>query len=441
MDTRRVPPAKDLVGAYRACSLLPLPPDHSWYVDLGPAREGNLRPALARRFRHKPSPDQGLSALEVWPKVLFLGMRGSGKSTELRALAASLRDRFEVVWIEADTRLNAASFDLAELILAIAVEVERHLRESALKPLDERLLAELQDWYATVTHESVEERKRSVEVSGGAKIPGAALFFGSAMALLKSTSTEREKVVSELRRFPGDLVALCNRLLRAAEARLGDDRELLLIVDNIDRYPPEVVDRALGGGSDHLLALEVSMLLTPPVDLLVRPVSQPLSTVYATEVMHVPTIRRADDPPGTLADPGHRLLRDLLARRFDVEALLDPKVEDVLIRLSGGHPRLLLELTREAILREEKVCLGHAAVEAAVLAQLTVLRDQVNSSGLTALLQYVYKHGQIGPEEGFLRLLFNRWIFKHDGEDWYSVNPLVLRVPEVKRAITSIGAP
>jgi len=433
MHTRSVVPATDLIGAYRACSLQPLPPDHSWYVDLGPAREGNLRPVLERRFRAKPSPALAISGLEVWPKVLFLGMRGSGKSTELSALAATLRDSFEVIWLEADARLNVANFDLSELILAIAVEVERHLREETRKPLDDRLLADIQQWYATITHESVSERTRGIDASVGVKVPGAAVFFGSVMGLLKSSSSERDKVVSTLRRFPGDLVNLCNRLLRQAEAQLGDGRELLLVIDNLDRYPPEVVDRALSGGADHLLALEVSVLLTPPVDLLVRPVGQPLSSVYATEVMHVPTIRASTDPSGTLRDPGAGLLRKLLALRLDTAALFEAGVGDALIRLSGGHPRLLLDLTREAILRESGVRLSHAAVDSALRAQLTILRDQVNSSGLLALIKHVYDHQQIGSDPGFLRLLFNRWVFKHDGMDWYSVNPLVLRVPEVEK--------
>lgn len=415
---------------------MPLAPDHSWYVDLGPAREGNLRPAMEARLRNKASPASGVDALEVWPKILFLGMRGSGKSTELNSLAASVRDAFEVVKFDLDARVNSADFDLSEMVLTIAVEVERHFRENLRQPLPEALLADIQRWFATVTHENVKERIAAVEVSAGAKMPGAAAFFGSVMGLLKSSNAEREKLVAELRRFPGDLVQLTNRLLDAAAKVVGDQREILIVVDNLDRYDPEIVDRALGGGSDHLLALHASMILTPPVDLLIRPRGQPLQNVYAHEVMHVPAIRKADDALDMLRDPGADLMRTVLAKRLDTGALMAEGVVDALVRLSGGHPRLLLELTREALLRDTAGGrLTQAGVDAAVRAQLTVLRDQINHSGLVKQIADVYASHQLGPEPEYLTLLFRRWIFKHDGQDWYAVNPLVLRVPEVMEAI------
>jgi len=372
--------------------------------------------------------------------VLFLGMRGSGKSTELNKLAATLRDAFEVVRIDVDARLNASEFDIAELVLAVAVEVERHMREEVNKPLEEALLKDIQTWFATVTREKVEERLRVVQAGGEGKVPVAAGFFGSVMGMLKSTSTERRSVVTALQRFPGELVTLCNTLVRSAEAKLGEGRELLLILDNLDRYPPEVVDRALGGGADHVQGLKVCMVLTPPVDLLINPVGPPLTGVYATEVMHVPSIRKATETPGTLSDPGARLLRELLAKRVAVDVLFERGVAERLIELSGGHPRLLLDLTREALLRENGDRLGMDAVDAAVRAQLTLLRDQVNNSGLLRLLVHAYAKQQLGPDQGYLRLLFNRWVFKHNGQDWYAVNPLVLLVPEVSEAIRAADA-
>lgn len=163
-------------------------------------------------------------------------MCGSGKSTELNKLAATLRDAFEVVRIDVDARLNASEFDISELVLAVAVAVERHMREQVYKPLEEKLLKDIQTWFATVTREKVDERLRVVQAGGEGKTPEAAGFFGSVMGLLKSTSIERDSVVAALRRFPGEHVTLCNNLLRSAEASLDDGRELLLILDNLDRY-------------------------------------------------------------------------------------------------------------------------------------------------------------------------------------------------------------
>ena len=443
MDERHRP-ATTLRQAYQSCHPRPLRPDHPWYVDLSSAREGDHKSALTRRFEYK---DPGVAGQpETWNQVLFVGLRGSGKTTELNGLRADLRHRFEVVYLEATDVLNTQEFDLSELMLALALGVERHCREFLGRPLPEAPLLAVQEWFARITREDVEERVTELRLNGGGDLeraPRPVRFLLSLQAMLKSTSTERERVVQQVRRFPAELVQLLNALLDAAGAtvRAADpSRELLILFDALDRYAPRVVDDVLGSGVEHLRDLHCNLLLTPPIALVANPRSEPLDSLYQTELMHTPRLREPDDVEGAVKDPGLRVLRRLLALRVDLGAVFeDPDaVSRRLIQLSGGSPRDLMDLTRESILQAGGDRLRLDDGEAALRRRLSLLRTQVNLSGHLQRLVQVQRSGQLGEGAEFLDLLARRWVLKYNGRGWYALHPCVSAVPEVQAAVAAI---
>jgi hypothetical protein len=428
-------PATNLRQAYRNCSPRPLRSDHSWYTDLGAARGGDLKPRIIQRFEFKETGVPGVR--DTWMRLLLLGLRGSGKTTEIHRLAAELRHRYVVLYLEANTELNAEDFDLSELILAIAVGVERHMRESENKPLPKEALEGLQRWFAKVTRENIEERVAQVEVQGkltAEGAPGPAKFFTSVLGMLKRTSTEREQVVQQIRKYPAELVAYANDLLRAAQAPLGD-RELLVVVDNLDRYNPDTLDRCLSAGAEHLQSLDVNLIFTPPVSLLLDPRSEPLNNLYQTEFMFTPALRRADDPPDTVAEPARGLFREALSKRMDLDAVFadSDAVLDRVLQLTGGSLRDLMEHLREAFVLAKGPKLTVEDVDAALHKRVGIIRDQVRISGKAELLAEIEQTHSLPVGTEALQLLYRRYILKYNGEEWYALHPYVRSLPEVQR--------
>lgn len=432
-------PATDLRQAYRNCSPRPLRSDHPWYTDLGPARGGDLKPRIIQRFEFK---EVGVAGeRDTWMRLLLLGLRGSGKTTEIHRLAADLRHRYVVLYLEANTELNREDFDLSELILAIAVGVERHMREHEHRPLAKEALEALQKWFAKVTHESIDERVAQVEVQSkltAEGAPGPAKFFTSVLGMLKRTSTEREKVVEQIRKYPAELVAYANDLLRAAQDALGD-RELLIVVDNLDRYNPETIDRCLSAGAEHLQSLDVNLIVTPPVSLLLDPRSEPLNNLYQTEFMFTPALRRPEDPPETVAEPGRGLLRETLGKRMKLDAVFeDPEaVLDQVLQQTGGSLRDLMEHLREAFVIAKGPKLTTADIDAALRQRVGLIRDQVRISGKAELLAEIERTCALPEGTEALQLLYRRWIFKYNGTEWYALHPYVRSLPEVQRVLAS----
>jgi hypothetical protein len=436
-ETESTDPATDLRQAYRNCSPRPLRSDHPWYTDLGELRGGDVKPRIIQRFEFKEIGVAGLR--DTWMRLLMLGLRGSGKTTEIHRLAADLRHRYVVLYLEANTELNAEDFDLSELILAIAVGVERHMREFEHKPLAKEALEGLQGWFAKVTRENIEERVAQVEVQGKLapeSAPGPAKFFTSVLGMLKRTSTERERVVQQIRKYPAELVAYANDLLREARAPLGD-RELLVVVDNLDRYNPETIDRCLSAGAEYLQSLDLNLIVTPPVSLLLDPRTEPLNNLYQTEFMYTPALRGPEDPPERIAAPALRVFREALGKRIQLDAVFaepDAVLEQVL-RVTGGSLRDLMEHLREAIVIAKGPKLTVDDVNAAMRKRVGLIRDQVRISGKAELLAQIEQTHALPEGTDALQLLYRRWIFKYNGDEWYALHPYVRSLPEIQRLL------
>lgn len=432
-------PATSLRQAYRNCSPRPLRSDHPWYTDLGPARGGDLKPRIIQRFEFKETGEPGTS--DTWMRLLLLGLRGGGKTTEIHRLAAELRHRYVVLYLEANTELNAEEFDLSELILAIAVGVERHMREFEHKPLAREALDALQRWFASVTHESVEERVAQLEIQAkltGESAPAPARYFGSVLGMLKRTNTEREKVVQQIRKYPAELVAYANDLLAAAAKTIGV-RELLVVVDNLDRYSPDTLDRCLSAGAEHLRSLDVNLIFTPPVSLLLDPRTEPLNNLYQTEFMYTPALRCPTDLPDVVMDPARALFREVLAKRIDLDAVFaEPDaVLDRVLAYTGGSLRDLMEHLREAIILAKGPQLTVADIDTALQKRTGLLRDQVQISGKAEVLAEIERTHALPEGTDSLQLLYRRWVFKYNGDEWYALHPYVRMLPEIQRSLAS----
>lgn len=449
-DLSPTTPALNLTQAYRNAYLSPLRVDHPWYVDLSPAREQDLKPAILSQFRRKKAADPGSD--DCWERLLFVSTRGSGKTTELNKISADLRDRLEVVYIESNLELNSLDFTLPELLLVLAVKVDQHFREHVQRPLPNKVMDDLMKWFAKITREDVKSRTVEAGLQGSVSLPEYVPFFRSIQTLLKFRSESSQRIVQELKKYPQELCARLNDLLAVAHEVIRKDqpeKELLLIIDNLDRYSKEVVDEALVNGADVLKGVRANLILTPPLSLLAQPLSEPINVLYHAEFMHTPRLRCRSDAFEELTGPGYGLLTEILDKRMDrTQVMKDPEsVTRRLVFLSGGSPRKLLELFQESVNRSgpnDRLELDH--IERVMRTRRGIFRDQVNlNRSLLPFLARVHLHKQLASEpelkkqyaskQGYMELINLRWILKYDSEDWWDIDPEMLEIPEVKEAV------
>ncbi len=408
----------------------PLSSDDPRWQDLSPARGDHATQALAKELEWRPA--------SRFVHAAFIGHRGAGKSTEILRMAERLAGLYECVYLEATIEMDPIEIDAEDLLVNLAMAVEARMREIG-EPLPSELLDRITRWFDEVVRTTKWAQNFSIEaaagVEGKAVAPFVASLFGSLKGLFKRDSEYREEVKQILKKYPGTLLQSVNELLQAADKLLGE-RSVLVVVDNLDRYDPAIIDRLLVAGADRIRALHTNLLLTPPISLMLRPRSAQLDGIYSCHLLFTVRLRRPDQRYDEFDGPGRDLLEKALAHRIDLDVVMpDREARDRLIAASGGAIRDLLELVSQAAFLAQGPTIEMPDVEQALSMRRQRLRDLINANGWLPTLVRLAVGKQIFEDDRCLAVLFHRLAFKYNGEGWYDVHPLVAELPEFERAL------
>ena len=415
--------AKTLAAATPALDFeIPLQSGDPAYVDLSSVRGGNAVGRL-RRHLERQDPDR-------WLHAVFASHRGAGKSTELLHLQHDVSDHYFSIYFEANVEMDANSFSMEDMLLVIARVVEERMRQRGT-PISDSELKKVESWFAEVVFDDEAGQKYLAGVQTEAKaeggIPFVAKLLASVTASMKVESSHKESVKSTLKKYPGTLLTFVNNLLGAAARLLENDGlRLLLLIDNMDRYDPKVVDELLVASQDRFKALQCHLIVTPPIGLLVKPETQSIGSVFKCETMPTIKLREKTQSYQEFSGAGRELLLDVLGNRMDLEKLLpDLSAQDRLVAASGGGIRELLELAQDATLDAAGERLKLADVETALNRRRNWFRNMIDVNGWWPVLTEIAETKVLGAAPEFLEVVYQRLAFQYNGEVWYDVHPLV----------------
>lgn len=440
--------ATTLADAYRACAPdQPLQSDSPWYLDLSPGRGDDVVSVLRKRFDlyQPPSNDDDDHDPSRYVRVAFLSHRGAGKTTELHRLSSATRQRFHRIYLAANKELDEQDIEIEDLLFALAVAVERDANERNA-PIPPRVADKVGAWFSDViqTTEWATKSGVSLDPSKGA-VSLFKLLSSQVAPVFKHTVEHRTELRAALRRQPKALVEAVNQLLDAANASLQKKgRELVVVIDNLDRYPPAVANKLLVERGAMLRDLRTHFVITPPIALHYKPVSEPLRSYYDVELMNTVRIRGKDDPYNEPSGAGADILLQALRLRFDVDALIpNTDAQQRIITASGGAMRELLHIIQQAILRTEgdlhtpATTLTLAAIDKAVAAIRTEYRDRINVNEWMPTLAHIARTKQLPGHQESMDVLFQRLALKYNGQGWYDVHPLVAELDEFTAAMAA----
>ncbi len=194
-----MPRAKNLREAYNNFYVEPLKEDQE-FADFYVERPGTISPMADLKDR--------IELAVRKEKYLFLGFRGSGKSTELHRLEAALdKNRFLVVNYSIREDLNLSDFDFRDFFVSMALKVYDIARVEgiALHPDIEK---DFQDFTKQITNSN-----RRGDVTG----QRSAGISWSRIVILKLSREAKHQAISQKRAGPEDQRS-------HPEAQLADNR-------------------------------------------------------------------------------------------------------------------------------------------------------------------------------------------------------------------------
>lgn len=375
-----------------------------------------------------------LSKKFVLPKrptcILFTGLRGSGKTTELRALAQAL-DSHEggailPVLLSAEDGVElTAPIGIPEIMFTILEGLEREvLRLEGRDPdeaLQSGLVGRLWDWLSK-TDVSMPRIEAGM---GGAKVGME----------LRTRPTLRQQVRAAVEQRLSTFLQEVRLYVQALEQRViaaqPKYQRVLIILDSLEklqgtssnwREVMESAEKLFAGGAPYL-QLGVHVLYTVPPALLFR---------LGGPVEFLPMIK-VRDRTGSPFEAGVGAARELVFRRIEVADLVAILGDDWgdrlnrIIQWSGGYPRDLVRVLH-ALLESEEFPVSDDELSR-VLQQLGDEYRRIVFREEAEWLRRVREEKQLRIVDGDHRkavdfMLQNNVILRYvNSEEWYDLHP------------------
>ncbi len=373
---------------------------------------------------------------------LFTGLRGSGKSTELKRLAERLRasnpgPKLLPVLVDAEEMLDlSASIDVPDILASLVLGVEREvLKAEGRNPEDalkDGYLRRLGDWL----------QRTDVTLSS------AEFGDGDLVKLVLEMKT-RESVRQRIRAIVASHLTTFLRGVRD-ELALLDQRAkargfngIVVIYDSLEKLQGissnwssvlQSAERVFANDATYL-QLPVHVLYTVPPAVALR---------LRVDVHYLPMIKlHAQD--GTRFDPGYEAAREIIRRRVPDEVLnellgatqREARIER-LIAWSGGYPREIVRLL-QSMLEAESLTSEQDFLRVLNRAGDAYRRVVLASGAIDWLERVVHEQAlrleNDSDREAADRMLAANVVLRYlNDSEWFELHPAVYELPRLKQA-------
>jgi hypothetical protein len=438
-------PANTIRDIFNAANPVPLQGDDPRYVDCTEVRGG--QDAVSELFSRIDLSDRVLTQL-------FTGHRGCGKSTELLRLKRRLEAaNYAVIYFEADEVIDIDDVEYSDILVALARQVYEGFRSMGLS-LQKELLDDIFNWFAEVVSEFETVKAAEATLSAELSIQTPPLpLLSRLMARITGqlrTGVESKKNV-RLRLDPqiAQLIDRINLLIRSGRAALRQDGKQgpVIIIDNLDKVPFRMLDDDRRNSHDaiyiehgeQLRALDCHLIYTVPIAMMYSPRATVLTNIFS-DYLVLPMLK-THTREDKAWEPGVRALREILAKRIDLDVAFDEETIQLLCKESGGHPRQLITLIRNASLfanRQEQTqpLIERRAVERALERLVSEYSRSIPEDHFPLLAQ-IHLDKQVANDEANRLMLHNLSVLEYlnGSPPWHDVNPAVLHLAKFQEAL------
>ena len=436
--------AKNLTDAYDICEVAPLQGKdlERFYIPLLEARNSEAIIQVGQILEQQNP--------ETFCTILFTGHRGCGKSTELRRIEQKWKEKYLTIFLDVQEETDINDLEYIDIYLMVIRQVEDTLRKLKIT-FDKQLLKSVEDWFKEVTKESEQSVALSLDTEASASLV-AAPFFAKLLfklkGVIKNSSSQktiiRETLKKEVTRMKGDINLLFGDGLKKLRTKFPHYKGFLVIVDNLDRCPPEVSNKLFFDYAEQLKELHCSMIYTVPISVLYssKGLSNSFDDPHIVPMVNIYQLDRNVFPLPYRQDALDAVAK-IIEKRVDVNLLFHSRHELMeLVKASGGHVRQLMQLTQRACLtasgRNHTQILAEDVEYAIKQLQFSFERT-MNKKYFTELAYIALNKDFSDVEDVRVPMLYGASVLEYNGmEIWKYPNPLLMRSNAFTRALNAI---
>lgn len=370
-------------------------------------------------------------------KVLFMGHRGAGKSTELYQMERYLGEAFKVINFSVQDEADTTDLKCVDLLFVILNKIFETAAEDKVD-INPSLLDNLASyWKDEKFIETIRAEKAMLEVEAGAKV-GLGGFYARVKGILQ-TGQESKKVVREfIEPRLSELINGTNDLIRNIRKEYRKKGQtLLLVIEDLDKLSLQVASDLFLMNNQVLTRLNIHIVYTFPIflhyDLKYNEIKSAFDHQVFLCMIKTHQRERSTQISRIGYTPGLKVIRDMVERRADLK-LFEPEALDLIIEKSGGHLRHVFEMIQRATLytREKDREIPKVTKEAAVAAFNELCSSfgrQIYQHHLRPLVALYNDEERQPPTDEYLKeLLQNTAVIEYNGERWCDLHPAVEEV-------------
>lgn len=323
-----MPKAKTLIEAYNNLVVEPLKTveDFEDFYVKRPAGAPSPTEELKDRIEHAANAE----------KYLFLGFRGSGKSTELNRLSRLIdEDKFIIVRYSIN-ELNVSDFDFRDFFASMALKIY-DTAASEVK-LEKDIEDDFKDFMMNITKVSEQD------VTSYSK---AGISFSNLIILkLGSEAKTREYIRKELETKISDLIQKLNWLIREVESKAS--KRIVVVVDDLDKL-------TRGQQAEDFFYKNYRLLIQPncfiiytfPIPLAFNPYYENVRHDFDDDVI-LPQLPLKSKDGKRINEENFNFYKQLVECRMDLRRTFDRTLTEM-------HKKRLLEISYTKEARDENI--------------------------------------------------------------------------------------
>ncbi|MEM9886166.1 MAG: hypothetical protein AAF849_09755 [Bacteroidota bacterium] len=416
---------------------VPVGPKHPFFTDFSEVRGDFEEKILYRTLNVNPLTFKYNRVVNRTNKtLLFLaGMRGSGKTSELKKITEKLhrREAFFCVFCNLDEGLDLNDMEYMDILIFQLERLAEELEKNGIE-IKKSIIESLNDWYA----EQIEEVNKAIkreggfEIEVGAKTPTLLSFLGISAKLKGNLAGSKENATKIRTILKQNFTAFSqkfNEFIAVVNKALRDQaiaEELLFIVDGLEKVATiDIRKKIVDNESNLIRQIKVNTIFTLPIELFaLEPKLRRFSTVIS-----FPFIKIVSKTGERLEEPINRF-KTFVEKRIDKSLFDSPQTMEDAIYYGGGSPRELLRVLEYTYLYSDADTgkLTKTALDKAVK-KLSAEYARYLTKGDLALLKILKENNERGwttpLNENWQDLLEKLVVLEYNDGTYKRVHPLI----------------
>lgn len=333
--------ATELKNLLRVFKPLPLEGEafESFHVDTNKARGDNYAFRLSTYLNANSDDPQ---------KILFMGHRGSGKSTELWQVKKNLGTDYWIVTFSIKDEIDVTDLNYIDLVFTILNKLTSEAIKDGIK-IDESVVDNLFNYWNNESFiEIIKTEKAQAEASLEAKISFLTRISASVKGIL-STGKETKQVVRQyIEPKLSQLITAINDLIFVITDALRQQGKVpILIIEDLDKLDIPVAEDLFLNHRNILTDLNIHIIYTFPIFLHYSDKFNEIKDSFNhSELLSMIKVKNKD---GSKNEDGIDTIRQIVGKRAEL-SLFDREALTFIIEKSGGTLRNVFEMIHRAAL-------------------------------------------------------------------------------------------